>query len=64
MNTIKDKFTLSVIGGFTPSGFFKKSKGKANQPTKIAVRKQYEAATSAQAARLTGMLSRRTTSPL
>jgi hypothetical protein len=64
MDTIKDKLTLSVIGGFAPSGFFKKSKVNAKQPTKIAERKQYEAATSAQAARLTGMLSRGTTSPL
>jgi hypothetical protein len=64
MNTIKEKFSLSVIGGFAPSGFFKKSKVKASQQAPIAVRKHYEAATSAQAARLNGLLSRRTTSPL
>ena len=64
MNTIKDKLSLSVIGGFAPSGFFKKSKVNANQPATIAVRKQYEAATSVQAARLNGLLSRGTISPL
>jgi len=64
MNTIKDKLSLSIIGGFAPSGFFKKSKVNANQPGLIAVRKQYEAATSVQAARLNGLLSRGKTSPL
>ena len=60
MNKIKDTFPLSVIGGFAPSGFFKKSKVRAGQPTLTANRKQYEAATSAQTARLNGLLGRGT----
>jgi len=64
MNTIKDKLSYSVVGGFAPSGFLKKSKGSVNQPVAIAVRKPSEAATSVQAARLNGLLGRGTKSPL
>jgi hypothetical protein len=64
MNMTNDRFPLNVLGGFAPSGFFKKAPVGASQSAPRMMRKHNEAATSAQAARLNGLLSHGTPSPL
>jgi hypothetical protein len=63
MNKINAPFPLRVLSGFAPSGFFKKPQVRASQP-KIVQRKEYDAATSVQAARLNGLFTRRTSALL
>jgi len=57
MNKTNNTFPLSVLGAFSPSGFFTKRKG-ANKPVEAVYRKSNEAATPAQAARLCEVLGR------
>jgi len=64
MNKTKNGSPLSVLGSFAPSGFFTKHKVRAAKPAQFAQRRIYEAATPAQAARLSEVLGRGMTSDL
>jgi hypothetical protein len=57
MNMTNDRFPPKVLGGVLPAGFFQKSKPVTRQSVPQTARKHYEVATSAQAARLNGLLS-------
>jgi hypothetical protein len=64
MNKTKDANPLDVLGSFAPSGFFAKHKVRAGKPVQVVYRKPSEAATPAQAARLSEAFGRGTPSHL
>jgi hypothetical protein len=56
MNTTKNAVPMKGSGSFASSGFFTKLRERATKPTQVVYRKSYEAATPAQAARLSEVL--------
>lgn len=58
MNKTNNTFPMSVLGAFSPSGFFTKRRERSNKPERSDHRKSYEAATPAQTARLCEVLGR------
>ncbi|MET0263212.1 MAG: hypothetical protein ABW223_09965 [Rariglobus sp.] len=58
MNKTSNTSSVNVFGAFARSGFFKKSPAVKSASAEIVRPKYYEAATAAQAARLSEVLGR------
>lgn len=64
MNKTNNLSQTNVFGAFSRSGFFKKNLAGKTAPTEAVRPRYYEAATAAQAARLSEVFGRGISSPL